>query len=131
MTGVDVAHVELFIPCYLWTLNAQNRMHWASKSKKIRNAREAGKIVGLSNRRDLPKFTRCAIEGIPVVTQKSGVLADAGAYQPTLKAVIDGLVDAHIFANDTADIVTTQNCLGPVRGVRAGLRLTLIGEVQR
>ena len=105
-----------------WTTNAERKQgHWSERARRTKEFREAFRKAALSH----PPLKWCTITAEPY--QKSGILADTAAHNPAVKAAIDGLVDAKIVENDTAEYVRSITFL-PVRKGRDGLVLTVEGE---
>jgi hypothetical protein len=110
------------VPLKPWTTNAERKQgHWATRAKRTKEFREAFHRAALSH----PPLKWCTITAEPY--QKGGILADTAAHNPAVKAAIDGLVDAKIVENDTAEFVRSITFL-PVRKGRDGLVLTIEGE---
>jgi crossover junction endodeoxyribonuclease RusA len=109
-----------------WTsppLRSNQRLHWATKAKWTRNIRQDAErtarayIVGPANRQmlDGPVVVSLVWE----VTDKRR--RDVGASGPTLKAWIDGMVDAGMIPRDSHDVVAEERLrieVGARRGVR-------------
>lgn len=115
---------ELMVFCPLWTVNAERRMHWATRNEKTQGARAAAKVLALSAH--LPHLERVSIT-IEPHQGPNGPLADTGAHEPVVKAVVDGLRDAGVLIDDTSVYVANINSLPPLR-VKArdvGLRIIL------
>lgn len=104
-------------------LNLNGRLHWAARSRDVKAWRTAAKVgalvdLGAPSARAHPPCT-VTIE-LPV---KDNRRRDPHNYVATLKAVIDGLVDAGVWPDDTPDYVTTTE---PVLTVGARkVRVTL------
>lgn len=112
-----------------FTLNAERKgtNHWTKTRQLTREWREAFWALGLQNRQRM----RCAAVEVAVVIK--GPMQDTGACFPTVKAAIDGLVDAGILPNDGPEQIASLTFLAP-RKPNIGepesltLRLTPIGE---
>lgn len=87
--------LEFVIPDSLW-LSANDRMHWAPKSKRTKALRELGRELAESA--DLPAFDVAHIAAF-IGYPRNG-RADPANASPTVKALIDGLVDAGVFPDD-------------------------------
>lgn len=84
------------IPADLW-LSANQRPHWAQKAKRTKALREYGRfnaVAGMADR-DLGTTHVAAFIGY----LRNGK-ADPANAAPTVKALIDGLVDAGVWADD-------------------------------
>jgi crossover junction endodeoxyribonuclease RusA len=62
----------------------------------------------------LPRLQAAEIDAWPF--QKSGVLADVGAHSPVIKALVDGLVDAHVLPDDSPMYLRALRIHPPTRG---------------
>lgn len=110
------------VPLKPWTTNAERKQgHWATRAKRTKEFREAFHRAALSH----PPLAWCIITVEPF--QAKGILADTAAHNPAVKAAIDGLVDAKIVENDTAEYVRAITFLPVARG-RDGLALIVEGE---
>lgn len=95
----DAAHT-LSIPAPAKWLNANDRTHWAPKAKLTRTWRQAANVYARQAR--LPKgLLEVRIEA--VIHKSTGNRYDAGNLYPTLKAVVDGLIDYGLCADDDND----------------------------
>jgi crossover junction endodeoxyribonuclease RusA len=91
------------IPADLW-LSANQRLHWAPKAKRTKALREMGLLTARAEKvRDLGTTHVAAFIGYP----RNGT-ADPGNAAPTVKALIDGMVDAGVWPDDDSTHV-----LGP------------------
>lgn len=88
-------------------LNANQRLHWATKARTTKTVRDVTAITARGAR--LPKAERITVQLVWVVTNKRR--RDSDNTYPTFKAMCDGLVDAGIVPDDTPEYMTK---LGPV-----------------
>ncbi len=94
-------------PCKPLTMN--QRMHWAQKAKMTASWRQAGLYAtGFGQRmngvvRELPRSVVQLV--LPVRSVK--IRRDPHNWYPTVKAVVDGLVDAGLWPDDTPEYVMT------------------------
>lgn len=85
-------------------LNANQQLHWADKARRVKAWRTAGcrwaehYRVGCRPR---------SIVGISLPVRSLKVRRDGANWHPTLKAVIDGLVDAGVWPDDNGEWVVT------------------------
>lgn len=88
------------IPADLW-MSANDRMHWAPKAKRTRGLRETGYAVAMEQAPGTPGTCHvAAFIGYP-----RGGKADPANAAPTVKALIDGLVDAGVWPDDDSTYV--------------------------
>lgn len=100
------------IPQSLW-MSANDRMHWAQKSKRTKALRQLGAAFARQHGiRDLGTTHVAAFIGYP-----RGGKADPANAAPTVKALIDGYVDAGAWPDDDSTYV-----IGPtyLRDVTSG-----------
>ena len=95
--------VAIFVAGRPFLLNAERSRHWREHRAHTADVRlEAGYLwTGPARRGELE---RVKVEVYP--TYEKGRLPDTGACLPSVKAIIDGAVDAGLLAKDTPDIVT-------------------------
>jgi crossover junction endodeoxyribonuclease RusA len=119
---VTVTRFELVVPGPLHTVNRERAVHWRISRGWTKTTRELAGWVG----RGAPRFVWCDVEVWP--EQAKGRLADVGAHLPSVKAAVDGLVDAGVLADDGPVFLRSLLLNAPVRGGRDLLRLVLVGE---
>lgn len=80
-----------------WLISANERTHWAVRSRKTRQLRQLAKLRA----RDLPPLDRahCTCR----ITWRRRHRRDAANWSPTAKALIDGCVDAGLLVDDSRD----------------------------
>lgn len=83
--------VTFTIPAYLW-MSANDRMHWAEKARRTKHLRTMGRFCGISRHATTHV---AAFIGYP----RNG-RADPANAAPTVKALIDGMVDAGVWPDD-------------------------------
>jgi hypothetical protein len=104
-------------------LRSNNRLSRYPKAEKVKELRQAGKLIGRPLRRahgQIPGPVRVLF--VWTVTDRKA--RDVGASSPTLKAVLDGLRDAELLAEDHWRIVAEESCrieLGATPGCRIEL----------
>jgi crossover junction endodeoxyribonuclease RusA len=79
-----------------WWLSANDRRHWADKGKRTKALREMGRLNAIAA--ELPELSTthvAAFIGYP----RNG-RADPANAAPTVKALIDGMVDAGVWPDD-------------------------------
>ena len=112
-------------PDRLMTLN--DRQHWAPRAKRTAIWRHAAGVAAHGIRPQLPSIV--TIE-LPVIDRRR---RDPHNYTPTMKACIDGLVDAGAWPDDHAGFIVTCEPVLIVDKVRPGfvtLRLAPIKPQQ-
>ena len=86
-------------------LNANDRRHWATRARSVRNWRRCAEMYArqadVANRITGPSTVAIALT---FATRRT---RDAHNWGPTLKACIDGLVDAGAWPDDCTDWVRT------------------------
>jgi len=99
-------------------LRSNDRADWHAKAKTTREVRQAAAMVARRKRVKWP------VAAILVWTVTDARRRDAGASAPTLKAVMDGLVDAGVLPDDNHRVVLSETCRierGPKPAVRVEL----------
>ncbi len=87
-------------------LRENDRKHWRAKAPITREIRE--RAAWRARAAGIPRLTRCQVHLVWSVTDKRR--RDSAAPNPTLKAAIDGLVDAGVVADDHHGIVVRSWC---------------------
>lgn len=105
------------IPADLW-LSANDRMHWAPKARATRGLRMLGLAGshGLSGDESIGPCHVAAFIGYP----RNG-RADPANAAPTVKALIDGLVDAGVWPDDDSTYVIGPTYLRDKASGQAGV----------
>jgi len=118
---------SLFVPCEIWTINRERKLHHHDRAKLVEPVREAAKLLCLNM---LRHSQAQPFEHLVEVTfrpvQKSGVLADTANHLPPCKAVLDGLVDAGLVCDDTPQYVGAQTFLPPIKSKTTGIWVYVI-----
>nr|DAO15714.1 MAG TPA: crossover junction endodeoxyribonuclease [Caudoviricetes sp.] len=112
----------------LW-LTANQRLHWSTRMRRTRMLRayaaSEARIHGLAGMRLGPSIVTAMI-GYPAATR-----ADPANAAPTVKAIIDGLVDARVWDDDDHThlplVAFARDPLKPPKGIHA---VTLIIQEQ-
>ena len=111
---------RVYLPWSTPPLRSNARLHWAEKMVLTRNIRDAARLAA----RDVPPFdVPVTITLVWTVTDKRR--RDVGASSPTLKAAIDGLVDAGILVRGDSHEWVTEERLRIEVGPRPGVRLEI------
>ncbi len=103
--------ITVAAPARMLTINAERSMHWAARAGIVKLWRQAGWAEALHGK--LPRLQAAEIDAYP---SQKGVLADAGAHSPVVKALVDGLVDAHVLPDDSPTYLRALRIHPPTRG---------------
>lgn len=98
-----MSDLTITIPAALW-LSANQRLHWAPKAKRTKAIRQLGWHAAVGA--DLP--TRDVDHVAAFIGYPRNGKADPANAAPTVKALIDGMVDAGVWPDDDSTHV-----LGP------------------
>ena len=88
-----MTEVTVRVPAALW-LSANGRDHWATKSRRTRHLRQLGFLAA----RDLPALDRANVT--TVIGYPTARRSDPANAAPTVKALLDGAVDAGLLPDD-------------------------------
>lgn len=98
-------------------IRSNQRHHWRTKAKLVREVRAATKLVA---GKVAPIAGQVIVSLIWTVPDRR--IRDSGGPSPTLKAALDGIVDAGVLRADDSTVVTEERCRieyrAGVRGVR-------------
>lgn len=95
--------MRIRVPTNEW-ISANDRMHWAAKASRTKRLRRRGYVEARRNGL-LPTNLASCIASIQYAT---GGRADPANAYPTVKALIDGLIDFGVLPDDDA-----EHLLGP------------------
>lgn len=113
---------ELFIPQPEQWLNSNHRTHWAVRSKRTKAWRKTAGLVALAA--DLG--TRDHIHVTAWIHKETRRRYDAANLHPTVKACIDGCVDAGVIPDDdNAHLTGPDLRMGEARPDQPGVTLTI------
>lgn len=90
--------VTVTLPPNLDLLNSNQRLHWATKARRTRTIRDATAWTT----RALNEKPMSAAKITATIHPKTNHRFDPHNFQPTVKAMIDGIVDAQLIADDDA-----------------------------
>jgi hypothetical protein len=108
-------------------LNMNQNLHWARKAEMVRNWRQAAFYAAhAAGYQNLPRSIVSI--GIPVRSIK--VRRDPSNWYPTLKACVDGCVDAKWWPDDTGEWVATAEPWFIERGTYVVLRVEAAGRLE-
>lgn len=86
-------------------LNANDGEHWTKRAPKVAEWRKAAWVAGVNTKRRWGRLGPSIVTvSLPV---KGNIRRDPHNFTPTMKAIIDGLVDARLWPDDNSDWVTT------------------------
>lgn len=88
-----------------WWMSANDRMHWREKAARTRWVRDYAAII--ARQEQTPAHDTALVYAF--VQYPRAVRVDPANSFPTIKAAVDGLVDAGVFPDDD-----DQHVLGPV-----------------
>jgi crossover junction endodeoxyribonuclease RusA len=111
----------------LW-LTANQRLHWSTRMRRTRMLRalaaSEARITGAAGQR-LGASTVTAVIGYPTATR-----ADPANAAPTVKAIIDGLVDTRVWDDDHLHIPSVAFTRNPQKAPKGTHTVTLIIQEQ-
>jgi len=99
---------RLRVPGRPWGLNAERSKHWTQHRAKTNGVRELTGWLASTT------LSRMGVVDIVVECEMHLPLLDTGSNLPTVKAIIDGLVDAGVLKDDTGTYVRSLTFLAPV-----------------
>jgi crossover junction endodeoxyribonuclease RusA len=95
-----------FYPPYEpWSLNQERTKHWSWRAKRTRAYRFAA-MAGARNLRIEPQPPSRVL--VQLAFAKASSRRDPSNYLPAVKAIVDGLVDAGLWPDDTAEFVSVE-----------------------
>lgn len=96
--------IELYFdpPCAPWSINQERTKHWSWRSKRVRWWRDTANVW--ARRAQLGPQPPAVIH--VTLPFDRGARRDPSNYLPAVKAIIDGLVDAGLWPDDTPEWVT-------------------------
>ena len=109
-------------PAKLLSLNAERSMHWSGRAGIVRAWRERAWAEALSQ--GMGRFAWVELDVF--ITQK-GIIADIANHLPTVKAIIDGMVDARVIPDDDPTHLRALRIHPNVRGTPQ-VRVEINGE---
>ena len=115
----DPVELTVRVPAALW-LTANGRDHWATKSRRTSHLRQLGFLAA----RNLPAVDRANV--VAVIGYPTARRADPANAAPTVKALLDGAVDAGLLPDDDhKHIPRTSYERGPDSGERGVYLVTI------
>jgi crossover junction endodeoxyribonuclease RusA len=104
----------------LLSINRERTWHWAPRSRYIAQVRRDAFL--LAREAKIPPQRRIRVTAQP--WQARGPLGDQGNHLPTVKAFVDGIVDAGVVDNDTPDKVVLE-LRAPLRNAVTGISVVI------
>lgn len=92
------------------SLNSERREHWSLRAAATKVWRDAGWVEAR-----ILQIPPLDVIGLAIHVDQSGRLQDTVNCYPSVKAVVDGLVDAKVIADDTPEHVRFMVFEAPVR----------------
>lgn len=96
---------EFFPPYEPWSLNMERTKHWSWRAKRARDYRFAAKVAA-RNAGLGPQPPSTVLVELPF--DRASSRRDPSNYLPAVKAIVDGLVDAGLWVDDTAEFVSVE-----------------------
>lgn len=113
---------SVFDPVRPWTANTERRWHHMKRAGEVKATRE--RFYWLAKAAAIPHLTQVTITATPYSRDRRW-RPDVAACYPTVKAAIDGLVDARVIPDDTDQYLTAVT-FHPVKVTgKDGLHLTI------
>lgn len=107
---------QLIVEGRPWSLNAERSAHWREHRRTTEAVRTKVAYTARQSLRTIhPSAFPIIVEAFPV---QKGRLPDAGNSYPTVKAIIDGLVDADILPDDDPKYVDAVVLQSPRRATK-------------
>lgn len=99
-----VTPIALSIPKATDWVSSNHRLHWRLKAERMKTWRDAGHIWARKAKLRSLAPSRVVAELVLLAHRRARI--DPANYQDTVKAVIDGLVDAGVWPDDSSAWVT-------------------------
>jgi len=100
------------------SLNDERSSHWSARAETTKRWRAA--FCALARAQGIPPLGAITVEALPC-----GVRHDCGNDLPSIKAAVDGLVDAAVIVDDGPDFVVSILMHAPAQDEPPGLRLLI------
>ena len=105
-----------------WTMNSERQWHYHKRARMVKDVRERFHWLALEQK--IPKLERITVDATPLLKSKNAV-PDVGACYPSVKAAIDGLVDARIIPDDDYKCVVRLAFHAPEFIDKDGLKIVI------
>lgn len=109
------------IPITRWLTSNDRHVHWSIPNQMTQEFRRAARYLALKEKG--PRFSYCSVDAFAF--GPSALRHDPGNLYPTIKACIDGLVDAKVLPNDTRRQIPKLTMHAPQPNDRERLVLVL------
>lgn len=106
-----------------WTANAERRWHYHKRAQMVSSTRE--RFFYLAKQAGIPQLEACTITAVPAARNRRS-LPDVAACYPTVKAAIDGIVDAGVIPDDDPEHLQALTFLPTMIDGWDGLRIHII-----
>jgi hypothetical protein len=110
-----------------WTANAERGWHYHKRADMVKSART--RFYYLALQAAIPKQDQIIVMAQPLLKSRRS-RPDVAACYPTVKAAIDGIVDAGIIPNDTDNHLSAIIFLPAEIGKIEGLRVSIFPASQ-
>lgn len=107
-----------------WTTNAERTWHHHKRARLVKETRERWYV--LAKQAQIPRLSQITVAVIPLAKDRRW-RPDVGACYPSVKAAVDGLVDAGVIPDDNPEHLYSITFYSVQVVGRDGLRL-VIGE---
>lgn len=111
---------SLCVPAGVELISSNQRLHWAVKMCRVRELRRAG--WALAKEAKIPPLTRVAITVIVHPGKRTNRL-DPDNYHDTFKPLADGIVDAGVLPDDSAQYLVKVSYIVGTPWPKTGIEL--------
>ncbi len=108
-----------------WTMNNERTWHWSKRASRTKETRERFAWLCLAEK--VPSLEYVSFDIVPLAKHR-GSLADPAAHYPTVKAAIDGIVDAGVIPDDSGKYIQKITFWSPLVSKRDGLQIIIKEE---
>lgn len=107
-------------------ITANGRIHWRERARRTKGIRAKAKFLAEQQLREGTLTHMLRAQAVAVVEMPTSRRSDPGNAAPTVKAVIDGLVDAGVLPDDDRDhLIGPDYRPGPKTGIAGHYRIHL------
>lgn len=86
-----------------WSLNMERTKHWSWRAKRAKDYRLCAMVA--AKNLNIPPQSPATVE-VELPFDRASSRRDPSNYLPAVKAIVDGLVDAGLWVDDTAEYVS-------------------------